>query len=367
MRHNVIFRYRRAKIRFISTKLDYYVRKVIEQKKVKVVTVTGTIGKTSAKVAISQLLSTKYRLFIEDQNHNSDRAIRLNFFGLEFPDHSRRLIKWVPVLIKVRTLSNNFPFDMVILEMAESRHASLSKFIAEIEPDIGVVTGVSPVHLRYFKTLDRIVAATWGLVNLTKLIVYNEDFNELKKLATNKSNTVGYGLNSGFARIEKITRNNQNTLDCNLVIGKDKKLIKTNFIAAQSLYGLLAAVTVANQFDWGIGEIAKNIQTITPIPGRMTPIEGIKNSLLIDDSFNASPISVSAALDALDDMKGHKIAVLGSMNELGIDSAKEHAKIGKKAARVADVLVTVGSEAKEHLVPAAIKEGLDKDTSFALS
>lgn len=365
MSSKLLFKYRRFKIRFITSILDYYVKKAIQRHTIKIVAVTGTIGKTSAKVAISQLLSAKHIVFVEDENHNSDRSIRLNFFGLEFPDHSRRLINWGGSLYKVSRLAKRFPFEVVILEMAESRHSSLKNFISEIKPDIGVITGVSPVHMRYFKNIDRVIKATWGLVSLTEFIAYNADFNELVRLAENNTKCIGYGLNNGQLRIEEITRNNKNKLDCVLVIDKEKRPIKTNFVADQSLYGLLAATTVTDKLGWSTDEIVKNLVKIVPVSGRMNPIAGIKNSLLIDDSFNASPISVLAALDTLSDIKGYKVAVLGSMNELGRHSIKEHIKVGKKAADVADILITVGSEAKQYLAPAAIKAGLDEKKVFS--
>lgn len=365
MERSLLFKYRRLKIKFIAIFLDHYVRVAQKKHDIKIVAVTGTIGKTSAKVAISQLLASKHKVYIEDQNHNSDRAIRLNFFGVEFPHKSRQMIRWVPVLFEVRKLAMNFPYDVVVIEMAESRHSSLKRFIAEIQPDIGVITAVSPVHMRYFKSLDRVVKATWDLVNLSKKVAYNTDFEELDNLARGTNHTIGYGIDDGKVRFKNINRDKNNYLTGQLCVGSKTVQVKSNFIARQSLYSLLAAATTAIELGWDLEDVAKNIKYIKSVSGRMNLLDGKKNSIIIDDSFNASPIAVKAALETLREFRGYKIAVLGSMNELGEESIKEHAKIGQLAAKIADIIITVGKESKRYLVPAAIEAGFDKQNIYS--
>lgn len=363
--NKLLLKYRRAKIRLICKKLDYYIQKIVRNQDIKVVTVTGTIGKTSAKVAITQLLSNKYDTFIEVENSNSDRTIRLNFFGLQSPDHSRRLIMWLPLLRQAKHLAKNFPYKVVVLEMAESRQKSLESFIASIKPDIAVVTGVSPVHMRYFKTIDKVVEATWSLAKLADHIIYNADFAELTKLASSQINTEGYGLKKGDISIENITRNKKGTLDVNLMIRQKSIRVHTNLIASQSLYALLAATAVAHQLGWTVEQISHFLNTIQPIQGRTNPLDAINDSLIIDDSFNASPITMFASLQTLSEIPGYKIAVLGSMNELGSISRSEHHKVGKRVAEVADILITVGIEAQRYLAPAAIQAGMPVTSVFS--
>lgn len=366
-KRSTLFKYRRLKIKFVALALDHYVRKVRKNTNTKVIAVTGTIGKTSAKVAISQLLKDKYTLHIEEQNHNSDRGIRINFFGLDFPDKSRQLVRWVPVILKIRKLSKNFPFDVVVIEMAESRHKSLQSFIAEIKPDIGVITSVSPAHMSYFKTLDNVVKATWGLVSLCKVVIYNSDFAKLKELAKDQKNTIGYSLTNADISLSNIIRSKDYYYQATLKIGSSKKTVKTNFIAKQSLYSMLAAAATASQLGWSIDEIVKSTTNIRPVPGRMRLLKGKQNSTIIDDCFNASPIAMKAAIDAFKDFKGYKIAVIGSMNELGSESQKAHEEIGKQVASVADVLITVGSEAKRYIATSAIKNGMNKNSVYSFA
>ncbi len=366
-KRSTLFKYRRLKIKFVALALDHYVRKVRKNTSTKVIAVTGTIGKTSAKVAISQLLKNKYTLHIEEQNHNSDRGIRINFFGLDFPDKSRELIRWVPVILKIRKLAKNFPFDVVVIEMAESRHKSLQSFIKEIKPDIGVITSVSPVHMSYFKNLDNVIKATWGLVNLCNEVIYNSDFSELKELAEDQSNATGYSLKSSDVYLSNITRLPSFYYQAKLNIGSKNKVVKTNFIGKQSLYSMLAATAVADKLGWSVEEIAKYVGAIKPVPGRMNLLRGRLDSIIIDDCFNASPIAMKAAIDAFKDFKGYKIAVIGSMNELGAESEKAHKEIGMQIAKVADVLITIGSEAKKYIAPTAKRNGMKKQNVYSFA
>lgn len=354
-----LLRYRRAKIQLIVRMLDYYVHQVRRTRKLTIIAVTGTIGKTSAKVAIAQLLSTRKSVYIKCNNYNSDRMIRLNFFGLESPDFSRRMLSWLPVLLKVRRLAKNFPYDAVVLEMAESRHVSLKHFIARLKPEIAVVTGITPVHLTYFKTFDRVVDAVWGLASLCETIIYNADFTELAALP-NADVAKSYGLRHGAVRCQNVRKDKGAGLSVTVSYGNKRATVETQLIGPQSVYALAAAVAVAHELGWTQKQIFEAIPLVTPVPGRLRPLKGINDTLLLDDSFNASPVSMQSALDTLASYKGYRVAVLGSMNELADEAVGAHEEIGVYTAVKADYLITIGHLAKQHLARAAIVAGMDK-------
>jgi UDP-N-acetylmuramoyl-tripeptide--D-alanyl-D-alanine ligase len=129
-----------------------------------------------------------------------------------------------------------------------------------------------------------------------------------------------------------------------------------NLIGIQQLYGILAAVIVGSHFGINLVEICEALENIKLPPHRMNLLPGIKNTIIIDDSYNASPIAVRAALDTLRDFakaknslggrKPRKIAVLGDMRELGKYEIEAHRAIGNFAAERADILITVGAAAK---------------------
>lgn len=113
-------------------------------------------------------------------------------------------------------------------------------------------------------------------------------------------------------------------------------------------YAALAAAAVGLACKLNLEEIATALHKCRPLPGRMNLIEGVKKTLIIDDTYNAAPLSAVSALSYLQSMKGsgRKIAVLGDMTELGIYTEEGHCEVGRRAAEAVDILVTVGRRAK---------------------
>ncbi|MCA9333419.1 hypothetical protein KC963_00035, partial [Candidatus Saccharibacteria bacterium] len=122
---------------------------------------------------------------------------------------------------------------------------------------------------------------------------------------------------------------------------------------------VLAAAAAAHQLGVSPKDIVKGLQRITPVPGRMQILSGIKNSVLIDDTYNASPLAVKAALDVLYSANTmQRIAILGTMNEMGEGSARMHEEIGEYCDPTKlDAVVTVGDQAALYLAHAAAQKG----------
>ena len=120
-----------------------------------------------------------------------------------------------------------------------------------------------------------------------------------------------------------------------------------------------AAAAVGAALHKPLGDIAGALESYDPPPGRMRLVRGIKNTLIIDDTYNASPAATAAALTTLGMIttKGRKIAVLADMMELGRHSTEEHRKIGEQVAKHADMLVTVGFRARD-IAAAALDNGM---------
>lgn len=355
-----LYRYRRFKINTLTWLLDRAVLKTLRQHNVCVIAVTGSLGKTTAKVAISQLLSSRWPVYVEEQNRNSDRAVRLSFFGLETPDHSRRLSSWLPVWRQVVRVRRAYPYRVSILELAESRYQTLRPFAEKIKPHLAVITGVTPAHMAFFKTYERVQRAVWSLAEPAKAILYNQDFTELVDHSSSQADG-GFGVHTGYVHFTRIRRNSRGTLDAKLWIGQQSVEVSTQLVAEQSLGGLAAAVLVAHRLDWSLAQIRRAIPAVRPVAGRMQALRAHNGALLLDDSFNASPLAVAAALRTLQSFRGRKIAVLGSMNELGADAVEAHQAIGRQAAGIVDELIVVGEVAGKYLASAARQAGLTTD------
>ncbi|MCR4311844.1 MAG: hypothetical protein NUV56_01035, partial [Candidatus Uhrbacteria bacterium] len=145
--------------------------------------------------------------------------------------------------------------------------------------------------------------------------------------------------------------------------GETGELVLKNCLGEMSVLACLAAIAVARQAKVPVAKSIEALnQQFSPAPGRLRPIPGIKGSLVIDDSYNAAPASVIAALETLKAFqtveKKRKIVVLGNMAELGQYSEAEHRNVGKKVAEVADLFIAVGSEMK-YAADEAGRSGMD--------
>ncbi len=344
----------------ITRALNKKVTKLLESKDIKVITVTGSIGKSSAKVAIGQLLSVKYRVNYSEDSYNTDIGLPLGIFGLKVPARLWDVKAWNEILRQVDKLSDNYPYEVVVVEVADDERAMMEPIVRKLRPQLGVLTGVAPVHMARMRDMTKITRDSWVLANLADKVIYNADFDELRLEANKSSTALGYGIGHGAVQFEHIKRSQDGYLKAELCAGGQKKVIVTRHIAEVGLYNLLAAASVGLELGMNFAEIARELSNIGPLIGRVNLLAGVKGARLIDDSYNSSPRAAIAALGILSQFKGRKIAILGSMNELGDYSVEAHTQVGEKAGQVADLLVVVGQEAERYLLPAATHAGLDK-------
>jgi len=155
-----------------------------------------------------------------------------------------------------------------------------------------------------------------------------------------------------------------------VVLGGDEALpiYLEGTVGKHHVYHILSALAVCKALGEPLSVAIKNFKYHEPTPGRMRLIEGEKGSVVIDDSYNSSPIALSEALNTLKDLKntGRKIAVLGDMLELGKYSVEEHKKAGAKAGEIADILVTVGVRAR-YFAEGAQSAGMEEGNIFQFS
>jgi len=135
-------------------------------------------------------------------------------------------------------------------------------------------------------------------------------------------------------------------IEFKLAYKEEEVVVHLALLGAAQAYVVLPAIATALVQGFSLEEAVNAVKDYKLPVGRMNPIEGVKDTMIIDSSYNASPESVKEALDVLAVSAGRKIAVLGSMNELGSVSERKHREIGGYAVERADVIVTVGDEAK---------------------
>lgn len=348
--------------KLVAVNLARKVQKLLNKNDVTIVIVTGSIGKTSAKVAIGKLLSQKYQVRYSEDSYNTEIGLPLSIFGLKAPTPLWDPLAWQRVFQKMNVISQNYPYEVVVLEMADDELDDMLDFLKFITPKYSVITGIAPVHMERLKSLDKVINDNWMIASQAKTVIYNANNDKLQKLAQKRKNVVGFGGKSGILKFTNIVRDKKGYLAGDLVGAKGSEPVKTKMLGQQNLNALLAAATVADQMGVEFKQIAKGLANIPSVNGRMNLLRGVNKSKIIDDSYNSSPDAVLASLEVLKEFTANnRIAVLGNMNELGEHTAKSHNKIGRAVAKVADMLVVIGKDAEVHTVAGATEGGMNPD------
>jgi UDP-N-acetylmuramoyl-tripeptide--D-alanyl-D-alanine ligase len=341
----------------IIRQLNKKVRKLLKTHKITIIEVTGTVGKTSTKAAIGQVLSGSYKVHYTEDSYNTDIGIPLSLFNIKAPSRLWNVNSWRKIFKDIDTEIEAYPYNTVVLELAEDEPVMMANVQKILPPNITVVTEVTPAHMERMHNIETLLHNTWKIAARGKQIFYNADSSGLRKKAY-KSGTTGYGLAHGNIKFSSISRGKNGLLKAKLHIGKETRVVSTKMLGHQNLYALLAAAAVANYLCISFADICKQLESISPVRGRMNLLPAIEKAVLIDDSYNSSPDAAIAALDTLAEMRGRKLAVLGNMNELGSHSAAEHERVGAHAAKIVDLLVVIGPDAEDYLAPAAERAGL---------
>jgi len=323
----------------------------------KVVAVAGSVGKTSTKLAIADLLSQGLRVRHQTGNYNDRVTVPLVFFGHEEPNILNALA-WLRIFrVNSRVIKKPYPYDVVVVELGTDAPGSMAAF-AYTRPDITVVTAVSPEHMEFFGTLDAVAAEELTVFDYSLQVLVNADDIAGKYLAGREF--AAYSLESKQA--EYFATAKPQGLDgqhMDIAAPSGEIAADVSYLGAQGAKFALAAAAAADMLGVKQVDIAAGLPKLRAFAGRMQVLPGVSDSTLIDDTYNASPLAVCAALDVVYAAKvPQRVAILGSMNELGDYSQQAHQEVGAYCdPGKLDVVVTIGRDAEKWLAPAAKKRG----------
>jgi UDP-N-acetylmuramoyl-tripeptide--D-alanyl-D-alanine ligase len=367
--------------------LKQLARATIWRYRPEIIAITGSVGKTSAKEAIYAVLKNYKRVRKSGGNLNNELGVPLTIIGdwpekeLELisraqPAGTKRLKKlffWLKVILSgivqiIFPQRSAYP-QVLILEYGADKPGDIKQLLSIARPKIAVITAIGeiPVHVEFYSGPEAVAREKGKLIEhlfVNDYAVLNFDDQVVMGLKEKTRATI---KTFGFEENADVRLNNYEIKPEGIVFKLEHSgsvvpvFIQNTFGRAQA-YAASAAACVGLVYDINLVEISEALSAnYKPVKGRMNLLPGVKNTFIIDDAYNASPLSMQEALNTLRDLPAkRKIAVLGDMLELGKYSLEAHQSIGALAAKTADVLITAGPRGK-FIAEGGLNAGMPKD------
>jgi UDP-N-acetylmuramoyl-tripeptide--D-alanyl-D-alanine ligase len=350
---------------------------IIAKYKPLIIGITGSAGKTSAKEAIFVALTRKYDVRATPKNYNNELGLPLSIIGGNAA--GKNVFAWAAIVIRGLRLilfPCRYP-KMLVLEMGADRHGDLAKLVAIAPPSISVITSLGSAHIGHFGSLGAIAEEKETLVRCLPpdgyAVLNSDDPRVFSMRGATQAKVLSYGFSpSAEVRISSVEymHDPRSTAVLGLRLSvptgaHDIEIDLPGVVGEGHARAALAGLAVAKVLRVSPSEAAEGLRSYAPPPSRMRLVPGIKKTVLIDDTYNASPDAMFEAIKVLKEFKipekARRIAILGDMLELGGITEKEHAAVGERLAKNgADLFIAVG-EAMNHAIDAAKAAGMDEN------
>ncbi len=367
--------------KILQFKLKMFARLILRKYHPKVIGVTGSIGKTTAREAIFHVLSKKFLVRTSFKNYNNEVGLPLVIIGSESP--GKNLFGWVLIFFKVIRLlvwrDKNYP-SILVLEMGVDRPGDMDYLVSIAQPQVGVITAVSFSHLEYFGSLNNIKKEKQRLVESLDndgLAILNYDSEPVKEISVlSQAKIISYGIKAeADLKAQDITynfvRGHYELSGIHFKLSYQGAIVPVfmkNVMSEPAIYAALAAAAAGLGEGLHLVEIAAALANFVPPHGRMNPLPGIKHSFLIDDTYNSSPEAALSAVKILSkvsiDLSAQKYAVMGDMLEIGSYTEEGHRQVGRAIFESGiDILVAVGERARDF-IRGAKEAGMEDEQIF---
>lgn len=342
--------------KLVTWLLNLAVRWYIKRNNIRVIAVAGSIGKTSTANAIRTVLAQKYHVHQPATAYNTDKSVHLEIFNLEFATSA---FGWAKQCAKVVLKSlGKARYEVIVIEIGTDHPGDLRQF-AWLQPDIGVLTAIAPEHMEYFKTVEAVAEEELTIAEFCRHLFCNANAVDRRLVRGGAAERAQwYGAATNYLASNYRLQGSRASADFKYG-AKTLSAVSVQVIGVHSLDALTAATAVAAEYKLTPAEVQAGLQAVKPVKGRMQLLTGIKSSTIIDDSYNASPDAMEAALEVLYGLDvPQRIAVLGSMNEMGGYSEQAHREVGSYCRpEKLDLVLTVGQDANQYLALAAEEQG----------
>lgn len=348
-------------------------RLVLYKYKPKVIAITGSVGKTSTKDAVYAVLSAFSTVRKSEKSFNSEIGLPLTILGVS--NAWSNPIGWFKNILSGLSLiirKNPYP-EWLVLEVGVGKPGDMHRTASWLKADAVIITaiGETPSHIEFFASRKHVIEEKSQLIKTLKrtgiLILNADDEDVLAMKSKTKQRLVTYGFKEGA----DIVGSGDSVLYSASGVpegiiyrideeGKSFPVVIEGVFGRNHVYASLAALALASGLKLNMLTAVNSLKNYDVPPGRMRLLDGINDSLIIDDTYNSSPLASESALRTLGSMQaGRKIAILGDMLELGRHTIEAHKNIGMIVKDNADILIIVGPRAtsiKEGAIEMGMKE-----------
>jgi UDP-N-acetylmuramoyl-tripeptide--D-alanyl-D-alanine ligase len=372
--------------KILERQLKIMARLMLDKYQPQIIAITGSVGKTSTREAIACVLGSKYRVRQNIRNYNNEFGLPLSILNSEAP--GRSLAGWLGLYLAFARRffwrDRNFP-EFLVLEMGIDRPGDMEYLTSIARPDVAVLTTVGQSHLEHFGDEENLAKEKAVLVKSLKpkgFAVLNYDDERVRKMERHtKARILTYGFSDkADVKALELVLSYEKGAAAKALSGLGYKLKYQgsfvpvhlpNSLGRPAVYASLAAASVGLAYGMNMVEISQSLSQYEPPKGRMRLIPGLKNTLLIDDTYNASPQSTLSAIEVAAKIyrpkNARRWAVLGDMLELGGYTVAGHQEVGLSVAtNKLDKLVAVG-ERSLMIMSSALDAGFDRDNIFHFS
>lgn len=304
----------------------------------KVVAVTGSNGKTTVKEMLAAILAEQGKVLATEGNYNNDIGLPLTLLRMQNEDYA-------------------------VIEMGANHAGEIAYLSAITKPDVAIITNAGNAHLQGFGSIKGVAAAKGEIyqgLSENGLAIFNrdDDYSDYWQSLCKERKILSFSMRDKSATVYGEWQQRQTGIELSVVAGKEKFVIQMKVFGVHNAMNALAAICAARALNINSKKIVDGLAAFSPVKGRLNIHSVAENLCVIDDTYNANPASLSAAMDVLAEMPGEHWLVLGDMGELGEDDIRLHFDAGVRARESGVSRLLALGQSSRHAVEAFGEGGI---------